>query len=257
MFIAVTNQKGGVGKSTLAVHLAVWLHEAGYRVAFIDADRQGTATRWLPHVEPDVRVETLREPDEIMERGRGLVKEYEVVIADAPANLDDVTRSILLLADLAVIPCGATVPEMESTRSAIRIIKNAQAVRRGKPDALVVFNRLPADERQRLVREAREAQKCLGFPVAKHALRLRAAIADAPGQRTVVWRLGAGARKSATEMTKLIEEVLQHVQLKKTQHRRDAQRRGAVVSANGRRGGRAARIAPAAQARTGRAVANA
>ena len=229
MFIAVTNQKGGVGKSTLAVHLAVRLSELGHRVAFIDADRQGTATRWIPHVDESIELATLREPDEILERARELLATHDFVVADAPANLDDVTRCILLLADLALIPCGATVPEMESTQSAIRIIKNAQAVRDGKPDALVVFNRLPANERQRLVREAREAQHCLGFPVAKQALRLRAAFADAPGQRTVVWRLGASAKKAAAEMHGLIEEVLRYVKASPTKHRPNAQRGAKVV----------------------------
>lgn len=47
MIAAIVNQKGGVGKTTLAVHLAVWLHERGLRVAFIDADGQSSSSRWI------------------------------------------------------------------------------------------------------------------------------------------------------------------------------------------------------------------
>ena len=241
MFIAVTNQKGGVGKSTIAVHLAVWLHEAGLRVAFIDADRQGTATRWLPHVAPEVRIETIRDPDEIMERGRELIRQHHVVIADAPANLDDVTRAIVPLAHLPSLPSGTTVQKMESPHSAIKKNKNAQAVREGRPQALVIFNRLPPDDRHRLLREAREAQHCLGFPVARSTLRLRAAFADAPGQRTVVWRFGAAAQKATMEINQLIEEILEYVKLEKTKDRRDAQRRRASVSGKRRRSERVPR----------------
>ncbi|GFO83630.1 MAG: hypothetical protein A49_32570 [Methyloceanibacter sp.] len=47
MMFAVVNQKGGVAKSTLAVHLAVWHLETGRRVAFMDADGQSSSSRWI------------------------------------------------------------------------------------------------------------------------------------------------------------------------------------------------------------------
>ena len=44
MIYALTNSKGGVGKSTLSVHLAVWLKEQGARVALVDSDVQGSSS---------------------------------------------------------------------------------------------------------------------------------------------------------------------------------------------------------------------
>lgn len=54
MVIVLANSKGGVGKSTLAVHLAVWLYDRGHRVALVDADVQSSSSVWLQEAEPSV-----------------------------------------------------------------------------------------------------------------------------------------------------------------------------------------------------------
>ena len=207
MFVAVVNQKGGVGKTTLAVHLAMWFTEQGRRVALVDTDEQRTASRWLAEADRRVTVVAKHQADELIERAPGLSGSHDVVIADGPANLAECTRALLLVADLAVIPCGPTVPELESTGATVRILRNAQAVRGGQaPTPLLVFSRLrPA--RYRLSRDALEAAHTFGIPVARHIVPLREAIADAPGQRTAVWRLGSQGRDAAHDIILLLQEI--------------------------------------------------
>jgi len=54
MIIATTNSKGGVGKSTIAVHLAAWLHQQGKNVIVIDCDTQQSCSRWLHRVNVEI-----------------------------------------------------------------------------------------------------------------------------------------------------------------------------------------------------------
>ena len=56
MIVALTNSKGGVGKSTLAVHLAVWWKESGANVALVDADVQGSSSLWLKETGTEIPV---------------------------------------------------------------------------------------------------------------------------------------------------------------------------------------------------------
>ena len=165
MLIAVFNQKGGVGKTTLAVHLAVHLRERGNSVAFIDADGQSSSSRWVQSAERGITLVRETDADTIIEQAQILRRNHDVVVADGPANLADSTRALLLVADFALVPCGVTVPELESTADTIRILRNAQAVRPpGLPPAMVVLGRL-RDDRFSLTREAPQAAQTLGLPV--------------------------------------------------------------------------------------------
>jgi len=208
MFITVVNQKGGVGKTTLAVHLAVWLRERGLRVAVIDADGQAASTRWIHAAEPRITVVTEANAEAIIEQGSRLRQTHDAIVGDGPANLAEATRALLLVADLAVVPCGATLPELEAAAQSFRILRSAQTVRSGRlPAGLLVLNRLRSD-RFVLTRESRQAANALGVPLCNSVLRLREATADSPGQRSVVWRMGRRAKDASLEMTALMEELV-------------------------------------------------
>jgi len=228
MLIAVVNQKGGVGKTTLAVHLAAWLHEAGRRVALIDADGQASSSNWVRMAEPGVNVVVEQRADELIEAVARLRADQDFIIADGPANLSETTRALLLVADLAVIPCGVTLPELESTAATVRMLRNAQGVRGcGRPPGLVVLTRL-RNPRFHLTRESRAAAAALGQPICQASLTLREAVADAPGQRSVVWRMGKPAKAAADEMTTLMMEIKDYAYTS-TQHAGGTDERTASV----------------------------
>lgn len=212
MIFAVVNQKGGVGKSTLAVHLAWRYAEQQRRVALLDADPQQTATRWLRGGEAPVQTESAQEADQLIELADELDEKHDIVVIDGPANLAECSRAALLLAEVALIPCGASLPELEATDTTLRMINSAQRVRSSaRPRPLLVLSRLRS-QRFRLTQEALVAAAALNVPVATRTMPLREAIADAPGQRLPVWRLGPRGADAAHEVTALLEEIEDYAQ---------------------------------------------
>ena len=208
MIIALTNSKGGVGKSTLAVHLAVWCQEQGATVALVDADAQGSSSLWLQEAAPTTPRFRLQTPDDILEQVPDLRADYEHLILDGPAGLSEVTRAILLVADLALLPCGPSVLDLRAAQEAIRVVRQAQKIRQGPPAAWLVPNKLQVQ--YRLSREFLEATHSLEIPTVP-GLRLRQAYADAAGQGTVVWRLGPRGAAAANEIKELCHGVFRQV----------------------------------------------
>jgi chromosome partitioning protein len=207
MMLAVVNQKGGVGKTTLAVHLAAWYLQHRRRVAFIDADAQASSTRWITAAGWNVTLVTETRADPILEAAQSLTADHDLVIADGPASLAESTRALLLVADHAVIPCGVSVPEWESTTETIRMLHNARRVRgRDRPAASLVLTRVRS-ARFLLTRDAQQTAAQMGVPVCRHMLHLREAVADAAGQRTAVWMMKGRARNASTEMLDLLTEI--------------------------------------------------
>lgn len=205
--IALTNSKGGVGKSTVAVHLAAWRHRLGQRTGLVDADAQGASSRWLQEAAAEIAVFRLQTPDEILDQAPRLAAGFDVLVIDGPAGLSEVTRAVLLVAQLALLPCGPSVLDLRAAQEAIRVVGQAQRIRGGPPQAVLVPNKLQVQ--YRLTQELLVTVQSLGVPVLG-GLRLRQAFADAAGQGTLVWRLGRPAVAATEEITQLFEELARH-----------------------------------------------
>ena len=136
MLIAVVNAKGGVGKSTIAVHLAVWLQEQGRRVLLVDADVQGSSSIWLGEAAPEIPVARLQTADDILDQLPKLSPAVDDVVIDGPGGLSEVSRSILFVADYALLPCGPSIVDLRAASDAIRVLRQAQAIRKGPPEAV-------------------------------------------------------------------------------------------------------------------------
>ena len=212
LIAAVLNQKGGVGKSTLACHLAVFLYEQELRVCLLDADGQQSSSRWVAAAEPGVTVVVKREPDDILEyvdlaKQQGL---FDVIVADGPGNALEGTRSLMLVADIALVPCGPSVLDLESTGDTVRVLSNAQRLRGpGKPKGLLIPNRIPP-KRRRVTREASEAAQNLGLPVCSETIGSRDSFIHARSNNTVVWRMGWEGADAAMDLMNVFAEVLDH-----------------------------------------------
>ncbi len=113
--IAVVNSKGGVGKSTTAVHLAAWLHEQGHSVILADCDTQQSSSEWIREACPGVRAVRLDNPNQILNELPSLAQDCDYVVADGPGSQTDTSRALLLRAHMAIVPCKASMLESEGT----------------------------------------------------------------------------------------------------------------------------------------------
>ena len=172
MLFAFANQKGGVGKSTLSTHAAVWLAEKGVRVALVDADVQSSSSQWLREAAPEIPVYRLLTADDVLNQMPAIQNEFDHVIVDGPAGLSEVTRAVLLLADHAFLPCGPSVLDLRAAAEAINVLRQVQMIRKGAPSAILVPNKLKV--RQRLSKDFLEVAKTLDIPTVQGMRDLQA-----------------------------------------------------------------------------------
>ena len=117
MIIAVSNQKGGVGKSTVAVNLAACFAGDGKDVLLVDADEQGSSLAWKaerPDTLPPVQAVGLP-VDNLHKEIASLGGRYEVVVIDGGGRISRTARSAVVSADLVIVPTLPSRPDIAST----------------------------------------------------------------------------------------------------------------------------------------------
>jgi chromosome partitioning protein len=131
LIITLAHQKGGVGKSTLAINLYGYFSQAGYKTAIIDIDPQGSITSLLQ----TFGGEGGREPVALIERAgfasyeelRGLVEGEEIVLIDTPPYLSKELQQVLALSHLVLIPCKASPLDALAVVQTVALVKEEQA----------------------------------------------------------------------------------------------------------------------------------
>jgi chromosome partitioning protein len=206
VLIAFANSKGGVGKSTLSVHLAVWLYDRGNCVALLDTDKQRSSSTWMAEAEPQLAIRTASSHEEVASSVQELSETHDFIVADAPGGLEELSRTVLILADVAVFPVLPSILDLRSVAEATKLLQFAQSINGGRPEGRLILNRLR--KRDRISRELTEAAPALGLTVARTTIRDLQAYRNAAQQGTVVTRMGARERDAAAEVTQLFVELM-------------------------------------------------
>lgn len=180
--IGIVQVKGGVGRSTLATSLAAALAQSG-RTALIDADvPQGTSASWGTLRERAGRsgkltVAAVADHRVLVSMTKELVANNDFVVIDGPPRLAEVTRAIMVMSRLCLIPLGASAAEIWATADLVKTINEARE-RRLDINARIVWNRFRGHTRSaRVLGEA--AEKQLGLSAFNSKLGYRVAYAEA------------------------------------------------------------------------------
>jgi chromosome partitioning protein len=201
--IALIAQKGGVGKTTIAVNLAV---AAGTRVALFDLDQQESAVIWadrrkaeMPHVE----FLTERRLPEGLKAAE--TQDFALAIIDTPPAAGPQAYTAAQAADLVIIPCRPSLLDLDAIRRTAQLINSAGV------SAFVVFNAAPHSATT-LLDDARAIVRGQGLTSAPVVLRERSAYRAA-------WPLGKGVTetepggKAAREILELRDWIWAQLQV--------------------------------------------
>jgi chromosome partitioning protein len=204
LIIAIVNQKGGVGKTTLAVNLAGGLASRSLRVALVDSDPQGSVRQW-DALTAKTAFEVLHmAPLSGKKDIRALVRRSDHIIIDTPPALGDSSLTAMRIADRVIIPVGPSPLDIWSSRETLDLYKQSRKRRRRLTGRLLITRRIP---RTRIGREAREALNFAELPVLETEIHQRIGYVEAMiAGRTV---MDQSARSEARrEIERLCEEIL-------------------------------------------------
>jgi chromosome partitioning protein len=174
-------------------------------VALLDVDEQRSSSQWALEAEPKITVRTADTPEAVAIEMKGLQTKHDFVIADAPGRVDDETRTLMLLSDLAIFPMTPSILDLRSVTTATETLKYARTINNGL-EGMLVLNRIKV--RDTISRELKDAADQLGLTVAATPIRDLQAFRDSAQQGTVVTRMGYRGREAAQDVSQLFAEIL-------------------------------------------------
>lgn len=205
--IALVGNKGGAGKTTLAINLATGLaHRAAEPTIILDADPQGSSLQWRAFAESDTAPGVIAAQADLERLYARRRRDYRHIVIDCPPSVHaPQTLAALRLCDVALIPVQPSPLDLWATVHIERAVAQAREV---NPDlrAWLVINQL--EPRTKLSRLIRQALDELDLPAAQTAVRRRAAYRASVLEGRTVLDLGRRGAEAAEEINNLISEVI-------------------------------------------------
>jgi chromosome partitioning protein len=207
VIVALLNQKGGVGKTTLALHLAGQWVGKGRRVIVIDADPQGSALDWsqqrakqpLPRLFGVLGLAR----DTLHREAPEIARDADHIVIDGPPRLAPLMRSALLAADLVIIPASPSPFDGWASGEILRLLREARVFR---PQLVARFVLNRCSVRSVIAREAAEALADHEPPILATRVGQRVIFADAARTGPLVCEVPHGEAATA-EITALAAEI--------------------------------------------------
>jgi chromosome partitioning protein len=199
--ITIAQQKGGAGKTTVAAHIAIALHQKNYKVLLVDIDPQASLTTWY-NVRKENQKEDINDVDLISVAGWRVENEitkskdiYDFIVIDSPPHTEAEAKSAIRSADMIITPIQASPTDIWATHA------TTQLAEKEKKPLYLLLNRLSPNSK--ITSEITKGLKNL----LKTTLGNRVAFATCLLEGKCVTETNPGSA-AAKEVKSLAEEVL-------------------------------------------------
>ncbi len=201
--VAVLNQKGGAGKTTIATHLARAWQIAGKEVLLVDSDPQGSARDWAA-VREDQPVPVVGIDRPTIDRDLKSIATKDLVVIDGAPQASDLAVSAIKAATFILIPVQPSPYDIWATADLVELVKQRIEVTDGKLKAVFVVSR--AIKNTKIGGEITEALNGYGLPILDARITQRVSYPSTAAGGTTVMDEEPGG-DAAREIRALMKEI--------------------------------------------------
>ena len=206
--IAVLNQKGGSGKTTIATHLARALQLQGSSVLLVDSDKQGSARDWSAVNESNpVTVIGLDRPT--LDRDLKNISDKDFVVIDGSPQATDLAVSAIKAADFVLIPVQPSPYDIWATSDLVDLVKQCIEMTDNKLKSAFVVSR--AIKNTKIGSEVSEVLIEYGLPVLNAKIVQRIAYPNSAAIGKTVFETESKSSDAVAEMNALATEVISYL----------------------------------------------
>ncbi|MGL5832027.1 MAG: ParA family partition ATPase [Waterburya sp.] len=206
MIISVENQKGGVGKTTIAIHIAQALAMSNFTVLLVDADPQGSARDWAAAREDEPAFSVIGLDRPTLHRDLpAIASNYDHVVIDGPPRVTDLARSVIIAADLVVIPVQPSPYDVWAASDVVGLIKEASVFKENLKSVFVINRKIVNSA---IGRDVVDALSSYEIPVLKSAVCQRIVFAESAATGMTVLETNVKS-SAAKEIKALVDELME------------------------------------------------
>jgi chromosome partitioning protein len=206
--IAVLNQKGGSGKTTISTNLARSLQADNKRVLLVDSDPQGSARDWNAVSDGEIVTVVGLDRPTLSKDIQPLKANFDYVVIDGAPQIAELSVSAIKCADVILIPVQPSPYDIWSCADLVDIIKARQEVTNGLPKAAFIISR--AIKNTNLGKDIADVLKDYGLPVFEHFTTQRVVYAESAAKGLTVLDVDSSA-EAKKEILAIKDELLEFI----------------------------------------------